>query len=400
MSDQPPQNDAVLQERGLINTPRHNLATNDNVNHRSSHSGGILPAYRGTGTPIQRVPTELLHEIFLLAVDAYGPSSPSPFSSDTQGQALLTGPCSRIKTRVKSSASPLLLGQVCSCWRAIVSEMAVLWANLYVGHPQMQDLPLFNLWLERSASHPIDLDFRQRNYQPEEGGDEKAAAPVRAAIFFAEALKHSSRLRYVALHLDSDMEKRFISKIAGVDQHSIQGFFLDLSGWSSKGSERIFQFLCKSPRLSRGGWGQVMSLQRIITFSQHRWSRLTTIHLVIIGIRDALYLLPLIRFVESLMVGTLLYYGDQYGTFEPAQELSRRVKLRQLTTLAFGWYGDLSPIFDSLTLPALTSITLGSRFIQDDTRSEINQRSLQELEERSGCAPRRILSDLDFSEFE
>ncbi|KAJ3535737.1 hypothetical protein NMY22_g6349 [Coprinellus aureogranulatus] len=376
----------------------------EDTENRSTHGSGILTSatdvnegQQDQSPAIHRVPAELLQEMLLHSVDAYGPSAPPPSSSDTQNGVLVKGPCSRIKTRVGASTSPLLLAQVCSTWRETVLATPALWATLSVDHPQMQDLPLFMLWLERSGGYPINLDFRQLTRDlplfPEEEVDEKAAAPVTAAIFFAEILVHSSRLRFLNLHLDSDMERPFIPLLAGVDQHSIEAFALDIAGWSTRGLEQMSQFLCKSPYLARGRWGQRMDFEQIVDYSQQLWSRLSTIHISIIWRRDALHLLPQMQSVKSLSIGILLFV-DQHGTSEQAQKLPERVELGELTTLAFRWYRDLSPIFDSLILPSLTCVTLGSHFInKDDEHSENNQRSLQELLDRSGCTPRRILSD-------
>ncbi|KAG1744979.1 uncharacterized protein EDB91DRAFT_1335451 [Suillus paluster] len=101
---------------------------------------------------INRLPVELLQQIFLLVVNDV-PDYPGIFSfGDNTISANVTSP-------------PLLLTQVCCCWRAIAHSTRGLWSRILVTLPGRERplkpfLPfLLESWLARSGSHPLSLSI-------------------------------------------------------------------------------------------------------------------------------------------------------------------------------------------------------------------------------------------------
>ncbi|KAG0704087.1 hypothetical protein DFH29DRAFT_997975 [Suillus ampliporus] len=111
---------------------------------------------------INRLPVELLQQIFLLMVDDV-PDYPSIFSfGDTTISANVASP-------------PLLLSRVCCLWRDIAHSTTEFWSRIQVALPG-RAIPLkpflpslLEVWLARSGSRPLSLSFvsEQLYYPPQ-----------------------------------------------------------------------------------------------------------------------------------------------------------------------------------------------------------------------------------------
>ncbi|KAF7326130.1 hypothetical protein MKEN_00464500 [Mycena kentingensis (nom. inval.)] len=84
--------------------------------------------------PIDKIPPEILSKIFVLCL----PSSPEP--------PLL-------------SKAPLLLGTVCSRWRAIALATPALWATLKLRDTSRAANSILTTWLLRAGAVPLDYDL-------------------------------------------------------------------------------------------------------------------------------------------------------------------------------------------------------------------------------------------------
>ena len=96
--------------------------------------------------PMQRLPSELINEIFSLTL----PGIPS----------------------FKPAESPLLLTTVCSTWRELAISQSSLWDTIYLPSPNQGILSsgfiqLCHLWLKRSGNRSLSIDFHlSSDYQP------------------------------------------------------------------------------------------------------------------------------------------------------------------------------------------------------------------------------------------
>ncbi|TFK18340.1 hypothetical protein FA15DRAFT_675369 [Coprinopsis marcescibilis] len=68
-----------------------------------------------------------------------------------------------ISTFEGAQTNPIILGQVCSHWRATTSRsMPCLWSSICVKNPTPKDLPILSLWMKRSRSSLINIRFIKR----------------------------------------------------------------------------------------------------------------------------------------------------------------------------------------------------------------------------------------------
>jgi hypothetical protein len=104
------------------------------------------------GPPINRLPVELLQQVFLLILND-DPENPSIFSyGDTHIAVDVTSP-------------PLLLTHVCRLWRDVAHSTTAIWSRIHVAlpgriKPLQPFLPsLLEVWLARSGHRPLSLSI-------------------------------------------------------------------------------------------------------------------------------------------------------------------------------------------------------------------------------------------------
>ncbi|KAJ6464501.1 hypothetical protein C8R45DRAFT_1024212 [Mycena sanguinolenta] len=128
-----------------------------------------LDAYK---YPVLTLPTEIVTEIFVHV--------PSPYPSG----AWLAG-----------ALSPTSLACVCRKWRNIALAIPSLWRAINLtnnGTPLEQRAHIYDLWLKRSRSCPLSIEF-------DAGGDHDEAATISAVM--ALIAPHCSRLEHLKLIL-------------------------------------------------------------------------------------------------------------------------------------------------------------------------------------------------------
>ncbi|KAK7460508.1 hypothetical protein VKT23_009228 [Stygiomarasmius scandens] len=109
----------------------------------------VIATLQNLLSPIRRLPPEVLTEVFLQYIEIR-----------KIGQWV---GCWSAKTNLLYHVIPpiLLLSQVCSSWRQIILAMPCLWSHIQfvvrTRHPTTQ---LFNEWLGRSASLPLDISIK------------------------------------------------------------------------------------------------------------------------------------------------------------------------------------------------------------------------------------------------
>ncbi|KAG1730284.1 hypothetical protein EDD22DRAFT_1054066 [Suillus occidentalis] len=104
------------------------------------------------GPPINRLPVELLQQVFLLILNDE-PENPNIFSyGDTHIAVDVTSP-------------PLLLTNVCRLWRDVAHSTTAIWSRIHVAlpgriKPLQPFLPsLLEVWLARSGHRPLSLSI-------------------------------------------------------------------------------------------------------------------------------------------------------------------------------------------------------------------------------------------------
>ncbi|KAJ7665889.1 hypothetical protein DFH06DRAFT_1385592 [Mycena polygramma] len=112
--------------------------------------GTYVAAYKALISPARRLPLDILQEIFIACLPTHR------------------------NCVMSSSEAPVLLGRICSAWRAISLSTPRLWASLHVAEPTFQsgltDEALFQhkvaqriemtkIWLGRSGSCPLSISL-------------------------------------------------------------------------------------------------------------------------------------------------------------------------------------------------------------------------------------------------
>ncbi|KAK7001449.1 hypothetical protein R3P38DRAFT_3049181, partial [Favolaschia claudopus] len=161
-----------------------------------------VDAHKALISPIRRMPPDILSEIFIACL----PTHRNCVMSATE--------------------PPVLLGRVCSSWRALSMETPRLWSSLHVvevnqqfkGYGDISDkltlrVETMKMWLMRSGQCPLSISlqgqfYRSPNYTPPLT-TAIADEPVRDEenpinLFLAELIQFASRWRRVGFVLTSD----------------------------------------------------------------------------------------------------------------------------------------------------------------------------------------------------
>jgi hypothetical protein len=240
----------------------------------------------------------------------------------------------------------------------------------------LEDVPLFEFWLERSSTCPLDLTINQQ--LGDEEYDEGTELLLRAAF------AHSSRWRKVELRLHSDMESMFStdSPLQHVSLPILIAAHLDLVDWTVQGCKILSQLISTSSSLRSVEFGT--GCPAATDLSDIPWANLSAVTLGCIEVTCLLELLPQMTVLNSLTIDTLII------PWPPAPVQSSpapTITLPGLQSLSIDRYSDLSPFFDNLTLPSLSNLTL---LTGAGASLEAEWSTVRRLVERSSCPIRSL----------
>ncbi|KAJ3523634.1 hypothetical protein NMY22_g11351 [Coprinellus aureogranulatus] len=314
---------------------------------------------------INDLPRELLEEIFREFL--HGTTATTFWEEATP----LPGSFSRIKALPRTKTTPLILAHVCSHWRDTLMSTPSLWSKLLVSCPEPSDIPLFERWLELSSSCPLDLTIIQGSMADSGVIDPETVESVAYRVLQL-ALQHSGRWRTVTLQLDQYAESMFAAH--SLSTPLLQDIRFHLGGWSEEGCDALSRLVSSSPSLQAATWGRMCRMAPFIRNMD--WSKLLRIDLQFITTSDLEQILQETTHLQSIVIRDL----------EEDTLPDSIIRLPHLSSLSVGSYNDLSPLFDLLCLPALSSLTLNRGF---GSTTDAGWTSLTRLVDRSGC---RILA--------
>jgi hypothetical protein len=114
----------------------------------ASHDHSVAVLSAKPSPSIERLPDELIIEIFMLCLPDYTNYWQSP----------------RMLQAYQAQDAPLLLCRVCRSWRQLAITTCSLWSTIiYKGSDRDSQLHLLHLWLSRSGSVPIVVHIRLSN---------------------------------------------------------------------------------------------------------------------------------------------------------------------------------------------------------------------------------------------
>ncbi|KAJ7815502.1 hypothetical protein B0H14DRAFT_1407873 [Mycena olivaceomarginata] len=133
--------------------------------------GAYVEAHKALISPVRRLPLDIIQEIFEACLPTHR------------------------NCVMSASEAPILLGRICSSWRAISLATPRLWARLHVVEPRSYSNPSFDqqvaqhlettkMWLGRSGQCPLSISLQSA---PEDGGGSPADTHA-ASIQFLQAL--------------------------------------------------------------------------------------------------------------------------------------------------------------------------------------------------------------------
>ncbi|KAJ6538828.1 hypothetical protein DFH09DRAFT_1176345, partial [Mycena vulgaris] len=145
----------------------------DKLKAERERLGAYVQAHRALISPVRRIPLDLLQEIFMACLPAHR------------------------NCVMSARESPVLLGRICSSWRAISLSTPRLWARLHIVEPARpfpvtlafeekltQRLETTKTWLGRSGQCPLSISLA--GGVPDEGGRNF----LRALLPFAHRWQH------------------------------------------------------------------------------------------------------------------------------------------------------------------------------------------------------------------
>ncbi|KAJ3518946.1 hypothetical protein NMY22_g13428 [Coprinellus aureogranulatus] len=310
---------------------------------------------------INALPQEMLEEIFrqyLLGLRVPG----HPY----QG---LTGSLRHIVTRPGTSTTPFTLAHTCSLWRTIIMSNPSFWSKIAVCAARPFDFPLFEFWLSLSGDCPLDLTISQR----------EAVDGVTQRILLT-IMPHSSRWKSVTWRLEPDMEKLVTNTLVNLSLPQLERFCLGINNlrWSAEGVAQVSHLLSSGPCVRSASFELRMCDPSSLAATN--WGRLSDVQFSHIQLVDLLQVLPQMECLQKLSIAGV--HDKAQG--RSAHALHPPMLLPHLTAISIERHNDLSPLWDSLTLPSLHTLHLGDGFGWGpgvETRSV----PLAQLVKRSGC---------------
>jgi len=304
--------------------------------------------------PIRLLPVELLSEIFTL-------------SSDPVGSPSLSNPI-------------FAVSHVCSSWRNIAIHKSELWSSLRLEHVHFATrpdgvIPLAGLWLGRSGDHPLRLFFQLSLGATDTPGPTLIDLFVQLIRLYTP---HFARWKdvFFEFHRFPGEHELFSDIPQNASLPHLERFGMTASTVAVADLLKIFQLLGQAPKLKRLTWITKAQIQAPMSmFSQLTQLEVGAEHslanaLTILSHAKCLRILDIIVFVRSGSISTNV-----------VQVVNDSLQEFTLTCA-----GEISVLFDSLTLPAIQHLHVSKTFSWEVTGPSIwSQWSFVQLLCRSKC---------------
>jgi hypothetical protein len=260
---------------------------------------------------LQRIPPEIWAQIFAVSVkDAWAPGYP----------------------QINVQQPPLLLGHVCSTWRAISLSTPHLWSSICIPRRiRATAIPLIETWLKRSGAMPLSIEMNGLS----------SDFPSNVLDVF---IPHSARWKNVSLFMSNAALAALFAKITLT---SLDTIMLRLSGRPQQISLATSAKCLRSVTLviSRG----IRPDPQILDLP---WSQLTHLNIISIsGVIDDGY--DILNHCSALTHCSLSAVGSVWEATERPPCCLPSLSVLQLATNL-----DPGPLLDSLVLPHLVHLEI------------------------------------------
>jgi hypothetical protein len=314
-------------------------------------------------SPISRLPSDILGEIFIWCLCANG------FQSLNEPGRL--------------SLEPLTLSHVNSRWRDVAISTSSLWSTIWVDRPREAHVPMVALWLERSRQCPLVLYLRQ-TVPPLPGQQPSSTADPREYALTDEILlllgKHLRRWKRITFLFYMQAQ----SSLLGLPEVPsaaplLEHVQMSVKTWAADCSLTMERIMYSYPAVQSVVVHQFMSQEFL------RWESLTVLDSTQLGCpRDSL--LTVFRHCPRLRRAEIRCTQDHVDT--PFVAPLRRITLPCLSTLTvFADRVDLGALLDGLLLPKLEGLVF--RYARAPRRTSDPQ-ALSRLLNHSCCVLKRF----------
>ncbi|KAJ7796606.1 hypothetical protein B0H14DRAFT_2207658, partial [Mycena olivaceomarginata] len=168
--------------------------TIDKLVEERDNLGIYVDAHKALISPVRRVPLDIVQEIFVACLPTHR------------------------NCVMSASEAPVLLGRICSSWRAISFSTPRLWARIHIVEPvgphnlthalSAQRLETTRMWLGRSGQCPLSISLQSA---PEDGiGRDASATSVQ---FLQTLLSFAPRWQHIQLTTPASLLLEIVSRI-------------------------------------------------------------------------------------------------------------------------------------------------------------------------------------------
>ncbi|KAJ7937449.1 hypothetical protein B0H13DRAFT_2418564, partial [Mycena leptocephala] len=263
-----PTDEEVLEIQDLLVQPTLRLKRLDDeiadLQKARESLGTYVAAHRALISPVRRLPLDIVQEIFIACL-----------------------PADR-NCVMSASESPVLLGRICSSWRAISLSTPRLWASLHIAEPSrppdsdmsfekkyIQRLETMKAWLRRSGDCPLSISLQCAL-------DLVVGIPLEGPLFLQSLIPFAPRWRAVNF---TDHTPRLIEVLSNLTESDVP-ILQDLVLWErprhmdpvplSPDKRWASAGILRGPRISKFS---ISAEKCCLTELPLRWSQLTSLSL-------------------------------------------------------------------------------------------------------------------------
>ncbi|KAG6918605.1 hypothetical protein DXG01_013016 [Tephrocybe rancida] len=300
---------------------------------------------------INRLPSEILVEIFSSELQFRPPSGDEPFDTRPRRRSLVMG----------KKLDPFLLSQVCKHWRSVTFSSPLLWRSMSVLcnlRPQTVDLLAF--WLQRSADLPLNIKFVESLCDMKSDDEwlnppQNPITPQMMSLLTAHAHRWKTIDFEFSLQISPvlvDMPEKSFKMLESAKLRSRRATNLRFDGLSPL--VKVWDAFHASPFFRAADYEM-----EYVDHKLHEipWDRLTAVH-VISTLQDLFQVLPLCtKLLELHFTDSLTHYPARALPVKegPSGPLPS-VKLPTLRHLSMTTTLSPDEAFQRLELPLLTSV--------------------------------------------
>ena len=311
---------------------------------------------------INRIPTELVGEIFSHYLRAKA-NPPQRFSRLT------------FQSHV---SSPVTISHVCRHWRDVSLSMATLWSSLRILRPDVDLIPMIQLWLARAGDCPLSLSLRQ--------GEDEDHAHVAVEKILSLLLSRAHLWKVVDFRLSSSVHKSLLS-LSEKTFKQLESATLDLRHWDHASADQLWRVLHASPALRHANW---LGFDDPELPAHAPWSQLT--HITISRTMTEGEVMELVKLCPKVAVLDLPYLERTLAPVASTCVTLPNLHTLKLTTST----SDYGEMFNHLELPGLMCLDITHAY----GHSPAGSRSfISNLLTKSSCRLKKlILCDWEMQE--